>query len=108
MDIDNFISVCLDHRRRNLHKESSQNDEIRLTCLDSLQKRLIERIACFIRLRSHNKCRDTVVFRALNRIGALIVADNRHNFCVRDLAVINRIQDCLQICTAARHHYNDS
>ena len=104
MNIDHPVSVFCDHFRRDHHQVACQYDQIRLIGIYAPDQCLIKFCSGLIILRRNTFCLDPMFRSPRQCICIFIIADNSDDLCIRNPACIHRIQDRLQICSAAGKH----
>ena len=101
MNVNNTISVFLDHNFRNHDKESRQNNKLRAGLLHRSQKCLMKFLPFCKILRRNASVLNSCLLCPFQGICVFIIADYNCNFRICDSAVCNAVNDCLQVCTAS-------
>ena len=70
MDIDNAVSVSLNHGRRNRYQKARQHNEIQLVFIDLLKKGLVKLFSAFIIPGRDADRLDSVISGPLQGVGA--------------------------------------
>ena len=107
MNIDDTVTILLNHLWRDHNKESCQHNQINFIRIQLCKKILIECIPALIVLRTDADRLDTMLLRTFQSIRILIVADDDFNLSIRDRLILNSVDDCLEIRSSAGYTYCD-
>src|SRR5262249_20070837 len=111
MDVYHPIDICVDQNRRHNFHVACKEDELDLMLLEHLKKLPIVRLTT-IRSSSkwfgiHEEVLKTSLSRPLQGRRILFIANHRHDACI-NLLGFNRIDDRLEVRSAARCQYSDA
>ena len=105
MNIDNPIGKPCNHLLRYFHQKTCQHNKIRIQFAHFLRKSTIKGISVPIILRAHQNTLNPMFFRTIQRLGAGVVTDYRNDLRVCNPAVIDGIQNRLEVCSSPRYTY---